>query len=119
LERKVQKILERQQTLEGAGVKLKRVLGNDQDSALDPFLLLDHFGSDTPEDCIKGFPWHPPREIGSRNGSRFLFASGEPLKEPVAWRGPIVMNTQEELDKAFKEFDMGTFIKTKRPVQQS
>jgi redox-sensitive bicupin YhaK (pirin superfamily) len=276
LERKVQKILERQLTLEGAGVKLKRVLGNDKRSTLDPFLLLDHFGSDNPEDYIKGFPWHPHRgmetvtymwtgevehgdsmgnkgviksgdvqwmtagsgiihqempqkynglmegfqlwvnlpakkkmidpkyrgierkqiptiqkgglkikviagkvdgtegpvrdlsidieyfdielaagkgfehatpsnytvfayvvdgsievherkilqgqcavfgdgdsvKIGSANGSRFLFVSGEPLKEPVAWRGPIVMNTQEELDQAFEELEAGTFIKT-------
>ena len=276
MERKVQKILERQLTLEGAGVKLKRVLGNDKRSTLDPFLLLDHFGSDNPEDYIKGFPWHPHRgmetvtymwtgevehgdsmgnkgviksgdvqwmtagsgiihqempqkynglmegfqlwvnlpakkkmidpkyrgierkqiptiqkgglkikviagkvdgtegpvrdlsidieyfdielaagkafehatpsnytvfayvvdgsievherkilqgqcavfgdgdsvKIGSANGSRFLFVSGEPLKEPVAWRGPIVMNTQEELDQAFEELEAGTFIKT-------
>jgi len=272
----VQKILERQLTLEGAGVKLKRVLGNDKRSTLDPFLLLDHFGSDNPEDYIKGFPWHPHRgmetvtymwtgevehgdsmgnkgviksgdvqwmtagsgiihqempqkynflmqgfqlwvnlpakkkmidpkyrgierkqiptiqkgglkikviagkvdgtegpvrdlsidieyfdielaagkafkyatpcnytvfayvvdgsievherkilqgqcavfgdgdsvKIASANGSRFLFVSGEPLKEPVAWRGPIVMNTQEELDQAFEELEAGTFIKT-------
>jgi redox-sensitive bicupin YhaK (pirin superfamily) len=283
LERKVQKILERQQTLEGAGVKLKRVLGNDKNSTLDPFLLLDHFGSDNPEDYVKGFPWHPHRgmetvtymwtgevehgdsignsgviksgdvqwmtagsgiihqempkkydglmqgfqlwvnlpakkkmidpkyrgiereripifqkkgvkikviagrvdgtegpvrdlaivieyfdveltpgqvfehaiskncttfayvvngsievldkkimegqcgvfgkgdlvKIDSKLGGRFLFASGEPLKEPVAWRGPIVMNTQEELDEAFRELDMGTFIKTKKPVKPS
>jgi redox-sensitive bicupin YhaK (pirin superfamily) len=51
-------------------------------------------------------------KIGSANGSRFLFVSGEPLKEPVAWRGPIVMNTQEELDQAFEELEAGTFIKT-------
>ena len=279
----MQKILERQTTLEGAGVKLKRVLGNDKDSTLDPFLLLDHFGSDNPKDYIKGFPWHPHRgmetvtymwtgevdhgdsmgnkgviksgdvqwmtagsgivhqempqkydglmqgfqlwinlpakkkmidpkyrgiereqipivqkdgvkirviagsvdgtegpvrdlaisieysdvelaagktfehalpqnytvfayivegsidvldktivqgqcaifgkgdfiKIGSRKGSRFLFVAGEPLREPVAWRGPIVMNTQEELDRAFEELDMGTFIKTKKPVRSS
>ncbi len=58
-------------------------------------------------------------KIGSKEGGRFLFVSGEPLKEPVAWRGPIVMNTQEELDKAFEELDMGTFIKTKKPVKPS
>ena len=51
--------------------------------------------------------------IDSAKGGRFLFVSGEPLKEPVAWRGPIVMNTEEELDKAFEELDAGTFIKTK------
>jgi redox-sensitive bicupin YhaK (pirin superfamily) len=280
LERKVQKILERQLTLEGAGVKLKRVLGNDKNSTLDPFLLLDHFGSDNPEDYVKGFPWHPHRgmetvtymwtgevehgdsmgnkgvirsgdiqwmtagsgiihqempqkydglmqgfqlwvnlpakkkmidpkyrgitrkqittiqkdgleikvvagkvddiegpvrdlaidieyfdvelaagktfehatprnytvfayvvdgsveinakkilqgqcsvfnegdavRINSPSGSRFLFVSGKPLKDPVAWRGPIVMNTQEELDKAFEELESGTFIKTKHSL---
>jgi quercetin 2,3-dioxygenase len=283
LERKAQKILEHQITLEGAGVKLKRVLGNDKNSTLDPFLLLDHFGSANPKDYIKGFPWHPHRgmetvtymwtgevehgdsmgnkgiiksgdvqwmtagsgiihqempqkydglmqgfqlwvnlpakkkiidpkyrgiekeqiptvqkngikikviagrangtegpvrdlaidieyfdvelasgkvfehttskdstafayvvngsievmdkavvegqcavfgkgdliKIQSKLGGNFLFVSGEALKEPVAWRGPIVMNTQEELDKAFEELDMGTFIKTKKPAKPS
>jgi len=42
---------------------------------------------------------------------RFLFVSGKPLGEPVAWYGPIVMNTQEELKIAFEEFHNGTFIK--------
>jgi quercetin 2,3-dioxygenase len=281
MERKVGKILNRRTTLEGAGVKLKRVLGNDDDSTLDPFLLLDHFGSDDPEDYIKGFPWHPHRgmetvtymwtgevehgdsmgnkgviksgdvqwmtagsgiihqempqkynglmqgfqlwvnlpakkkmidpkyrgivkqqipvlekdcskirviagkvdgtegpvrdlainieyfdvelyvgktfehaapkndtvfayvvegsieigakeilqgqcavfsegdlvKIGSKGGARFLLVSGEPLNEPVAWRGPIVMNTEEELDKAFEELDSNTFIKSKNSVK--
>jgi quercetin 2,3-dioxygenase len=274
----VKKILERQTTLEGAGVKLKRVLGNDGESTLDPFLLLDHFGSDNPKDYIKGFPWHPHRgmetvtymwtgevehgdsmgnkgviksgdvqwmtagsgiihqempqkydglmqgfqlwvnlpakdkmvdpkyrgieseqipnfkkngvtvkviagkvdgaqgpvrdlaidieyfdveltagktfehstrkndtaftyvvegsigvqdkevlqgqcavfsygdfiKISSKKGSRFLFVSGQPLKESVAWRGPIVMNTEEELEKAYEELEKGTFIKNKK-----
>jgi redox-sensitive bicupin YhaK (pirin superfamily) len=42
---------------------------------------------------------------------RFLLVSGRPLGEPVAWYGPIVMNTQEELQIAFEEFEKGTFIK--------
>jgi len=281
MERKVEKILERQPTIEGAGVRLKRVLGNDKNSTIDPFLLLDHFGSDDPKDYIKGFPWHPHRgmetvtymwtgevahgdsmgnkgviksgdvqwmtagsgiihqempqkndglmqgfqlwvnlpakkkmidpkyrgiekeqipkvqkngmtikviagkidgiegpvcdlaidieyfdvelaeaktfehgtqksstvfayvvtgsievhdktitmghcvvfgegdevKIGSKKGAHFLFVSGDPLKEPVAWGGPIVMNTQEELDKAFEELDEGTFIKTTKPAK--
>jgi quercetin 2,3-dioxygenase len=280
MERTVKKILNRRSTLEGAGVKLKRVLGNDDDSTLDPFLLLDHFGSEDPEDYILGFPWHPHRgmetvtymwtgevehsdsmgnkgviksgdiqwmtagsgiihqempqkynglmqgfqlwvnlpakkkmidpkyrgiekqqipvlekvgakikviagkvdgtegpvhdlaiyieyfdveldagtvfnhtvsekdtvfayvvegsiEIGekilqgqcavfsdgdlvkivSKGGARFLFVSGEPLHEPVAWRGPIVMNTEEELDKAFEELRSDTFIKNNNPVK--
>jgi len=45
---------------------------------------------------------------------RFLLVSGKPIKEPVAWYGPIVMNTQEELRTAFEEYQNGTFIKHKR-----
>jgi quercetin 2,3-dioxygenase len=44
---------------------------------------------------------------------RFLLVSGRPLGEPVAWYGPIVMNTQEELRVAFDEYEKGTFIKHK------
>jgi redox-sensitive bicupin YhaK (pirin superfamily) len=46
-----------------------------------------------------------------RAGARFLLVSGRPLHEPVAWRGPIVMNTLEELDEAWRELDAGTFVK--------
>jgi redox-sensitive bicupin YhaK (pirin superfamily) len=42
---------------------------------------------------------------------RFLLVSGTPLREPVAWQGPIVMNTQEELRQAFADLDRGTFIR--------
>ena len=45
------------------------------------------------------------------NGVRFLLISGAPIKEPVAWHGPIVMNSQEELRQAFNELNNGTFIK--------
>ena len=44
-------------------------------------------------------------------GIRFLLVSGRPLEEPVAWRGPIVMNTQEELQQAFRELQNGSFIR--------
>lgn len=44
---------------------------------------------------------------------RFLLISGKPIGEPVAWNGPIVMNTQEELEIAFEEYQNGTFIKHK------
>ena len=45
---------------------------------------------------------------------RFLLISGKPIGEPVAWYGPIVMNTHEELQIAFEEYQQGTFIKYKR-----
>jgi redox-sensitive bicupin YhaK (pirin superfamily) len=45
-------------------------------------------------------------------GIRFLLVSGKPLGEPVAWRGPIVMNTQAELQQAFAELNDGTFLKS-------
>jgi redox-sensitive bicupin YhaK (pirin superfamily) len=45
-------------------------------------------------------------------GIRFLLISGKPLEEPVAWFGPIVMNTQEELQRAFEDLERGTFLKT-------
>ncbi len=44
-------------------------------------------------------------------GMRFILVAGRPLHEPVAWGGPIVMNTQEELDQAFAEIESGTFIR--------
>lgn len=45
------------------------------------------------------------------SGIRFILLSAKPLKEPIAWGGPIVMNTSEELDLAFQELDSNTFIK--------
>lgn len=45
--------------------------------------------------------------------SRFLYFSAKPLREPIAWGGPIVMNTHDELMYAFKELEQGTFIKHK------
>jgi redox-sensitive bicupin YhaK (pirin superfamily) len=72
----------------------------------------------------------PPREVENRalvlfgdgdeisvqaddEGVRFLLVSGKPLREPVAWYGPIVMNTQAELRQAFEELDRGTFLRNK------
>ena len=45
-------------------------------------------------------------------GIRFLLMSGRPIQEPVAWHGPIVMNTQAELQQAVSELRNGTFIKS-------
>ena len=71
---------------------------------------------------------HPPTEADNRSlilfdrgdevmvqagedGIRFLLVSGKPLEEPVAWYGPIVMNTQEEIRQAMAELHTGGFIK--------
>lgn len=63
MERKIKKILTGFNTQDGAGVKLTRVFSNQDAYDLDPFLLLDFFNTDNPEDYIKGFPWHPHRGI--------------------------------------------------------
>jgi quercetin 2,3-dioxygenase len=49
------------ETMDGAGVKLVRLFGNREARLLDPFLLLDYFGSDDPDFYLPGFPWHPHR----------------------------------------------------------
>ncbi len=283
MKRRIKQILKNKPTLEGAGVRLERVFGYHEVPLFDPFLLLDHFGSEHPEEYMKGFPWHPHRGIetvtymlkgevehgdsignsgviksgdiqwmtagsgiihqempkeyvgrmvgfqlwvnlpaekkmispkyceitkdqipmlkkggakikiiagsidgkegpirdlavnveyfdvtldaettfeyltkkndkvfiyviegsgniddriiklqqcvlftegdsinmGTKDGFRFLLITGKPLNESIAWGGPIVMNTQEELAGAFRELERGTFIKTGRTVQSS
>jgi redox-sensitive bicupin YhaK (pirin superfamily) len=85
-----------------------------------------------PTEAIKWLDTTPPVDADNRSlilfdrgdevtvqagddGIRFLLVSGKPLEEPVAWYGPIVMNTQEQLREAFDELQEGTFLKeTKR-----
>jgi redox-sensitive bicupin YhaK (pirin superfamily) len=81
-----------------------------------------------PTEGIKWADTNPPAEADNRSlvvfdrgdevcvqagedGIRFLLVSGKPLEEPVAWYGPIVMNTQEQLQQAFKDLEKGTFLK--------
>ena len=59
--RKINFIIDGINTSDGAGVTLKRVIGSPELNMLDPFLLLDEFGSDNPDDYIAGFPPHPHR----------------------------------------------------------
>jgi len=82
--RKIRKVFKSKPVIESAGVHLKRAFGFGKVPLFDPFLLLDDF------------------------------RSGKPLNEPVAWQGPIVMNTQEELKIAFEEYRKGTFVKHKK-----
>jgi hypothetical protein len=61
--RPVKRLIKAKPTLEGAGVHLRRAFGFGQTSDFDPFLLLDDFRNDRPEDYLAGFPWHPHRGI--------------------------------------------------------
>jgi redox-sensitive bicupin YhaK (pirin superfamily) len=61
--REVQEVLQGRPTLEGAGVRLIRAFGYHEVPKFDPFLMLDDFGSDDPDDYLAGFPWHPHRGI--------------------------------------------------------
>ena len=113
-----------QPTIECAGVHLRRAFGFGSTSDFDPFLLLDDFRNDVPQGCLA------PAEADNRSlilfdrgdeaalqagedGIRFFLISGKPLQEPVAWYGPIVMNTQDQLRQAFEELQGGTFLKAK------
>jgi redox-sensitive bicupin YhaK (pirin superfamily) len=61
--RPVKSIITSKPTIEGAGVKLRRAFGFGNTSEFDPFLLLDDFRNDRPDDYRAGFPWHPHRGI--------------------------------------------------------
>ena len=75
-----------------------------------------HFGSKSdgiigPETVVLFGTGEEVSAFPAEEGCRFLLISGKPLKEPVAWRGPIVMNTDEELRQAFSDYHAGTFIR--------
>lgn len=61
--RPIKRLIQSRPTLEGAGVHLRRAFGFGNTSDFDPFLLLDDFRNDIPEDYLAGFPWHPHRGI--------------------------------------------------------
>jgi len=61
--RPIKRVVQSQPTLEGAGVKLRRAFGFGNTGDFDPFLLLDDFRNEHPQDYLAGFPWHPHRGI--------------------------------------------------------
>jgi redox-sensitive bicupin YhaK (pirin superfamily) len=76
--RPVKRIVKSTPTMEGAGVKLHRAFGFGDTGDFDPFLLLDDFRNDRPEDYRAGFPWHPhmPTAWATRAGSVPATCSG-------------------------------------------
>ena len=88
--RPVKRMIKSKPTLEGAGVHLRRAFGFGNTSEFDPFLLLDDFRNDVPDDYLAGFPWHPHRGIetityvlagtvehGDSMGNRGAIAAGD------------------------------------------
>src|SRR5215211_4960540 len=61
--RPVKRVAQSQPSLEGAGVRLRRAFGFGDPKEFDPFLLLDDFRNDNPDEYLAGFPWHPHRGI--------------------------------------------------------
>jgi redox-sensitive bicupin YhaK (pirin superfamily) len=99
--RPVRRLITSKPTLEGAGVHLRRAFGFGNTSEFDPFLLLDDFRNDIPEDYLAGFPWHPHRGIetityvlagtvehGDSLGNRGAIAGGD-IQWMTAGRGII------------------------------
>jgi redox-sensitive bicupin YhaK (pirin superfamily) len=88
--REIRMVLKSKPVIEGAGVHLKRVFGFSEVPKFDPFLMLDDFRSDNPEDFRRGFPWHPHRGIetityvlkgdvehGDSMGNKGIISSGD------------------------------------------
>ena len=91
------------------------VLDTEKDNTLFVYILegAASFGTDEVISEKHGILFHEGTKltVKAEQSVRFLLLSGKPLKEPIAWGGPIVMNTKEELDLAFRELDDNTFIK--------
>src|SRR5690242_3736483 len=99
--RPVKRLIKSKPTVEGAGVHLRRAFGFGNTKDFDPFLLLDDFRNDVPEDYLNGFPWHPHRGIetityvlagtvehGDSMGNRGVISSGD-VQWMTAGRGII------------------------------
>lgn len=63
MRREIKHVSQGEEVTEGAGVRLRRIFGFSEPERFDPFLMLDDFRSDTPDDFLRGFPWHPHRGI--------------------------------------------------------
>lgn len=128
MDRSVAKVFKSRPTLEGAGVLLKRVFNGGEVRLFDPFLLLDHFGSDDSEDYVKGFPWHPHRGIetvtymlagevehGDSIGNRGLIASGD-VQWMTAGSGIIHQEMPRRYDGLMQGFQLWVNLPSKNKM---
>jgi len=116
--RNITRVIDGIQTSDGAGVKLKRIIGSPELNLLDPFLLFDEFGSDNPEDYIAGFPPHPHRgfeTITYMLNGKFRhkdsagnegFLSDGSVQWMTAGKGVIHSEMPEKTDGKFRGFQL-------------
>lgn len=116
--RNVARVTIGQETSDGAGVRLKRVIGSPELDYLDPFLMLDAFGSDRADDYIAGFPSHPHRGIetvtymldgrmrhGDNKGNSGVLVSGS-VQWMTAGRGIVHSEMPEQEDGLMRGFQL-------------
>jgi redox-sensitive bicupin YhaK (pirin superfamily) len=84
------------------GIKIEKTINNEE------YTIRDMSGNKT---LITFDTGNQIKLLSGNKGVRFLLVSGNPIQEPVAWHGPIVMNTNEEIKQAMYELNNGTFIK--------
>jgi redox-sensitive bicupin YhaK (pirin superfamily) len=107
-------------TTEGAGVRLSRIFGYPEVPRFDPFLLLDDFGSDNPDDYIAGFPWHPHRGIetvtymlsgevehGDSLGNEGVIGAGD-IQWMTAGSGIVHQEMPQRVDDHLRGFQLWT-----------
>ncbi len=116
--RTVERTIEGVETSDGAGVNLKRIIGSPQLDYLDPFLLLDEFRSDNPDDYMAGFPPHPHRGFETVTymlngkfrhkdsaGNEGLLTSGS-VQWMTAGRGVIHSEMPEQVEGTVRGFQL-------------
>ncbi|MCI4340320.1 MAG: pirin family protein [Thermoplasmata archaeon] len=126
--RKVLETFRGQETLEGAGVRLRRLFGNQHVPRFDPFLLLDNFGSADPHDYMAGFPWHPHRGIetvtymlsgrvahGDSLGNEGVIASGD-VQWMSAGSGIIHQEMPEQTEGRLEGFQLWVNLPAKEKM---
>lgn len=127
-ERTIEKIYKSTKVTEGAGVRLNRAFGYHQVPAFDPFLLLDDFHSDNPDDYLAGFPWHPHRGIetvtymirgkvehGDSLGNSGTIESGD-VQWMTAGSGIIHQEMPERIDGMMQGFQLWVNLPAKNKM---